>query len=56
MSETKLHLMNHPLILNKISLLRSKDTGLRDFRHLVRWIVLLIGCEATRCRLPIIRS
>ena len=48
MAEVKLHLMDHPLILHKISLLRSKDTDIRDFRRLVREISLLIGCEATR--------
>lgn len=44
----KLHLMDHPLILHKISLLRSCDTVTRDFRQLVHETSLLIGCEATR--------
>ena len=49
MNETgRLHLMDHPLILHKLSLLRSKETGMRDFRRLVREISLLIGCEAAR--------
>lgn len=48
MAEAKLHLTDHPLIWHKISLLRSKDTDIRDFRRLVREIALLIACEATR--------
>lgn len=48
MTEANLHLMDHPLILDKISLLRSRDTNICDFRRLVREIALLIGFEATR--------
>ena len=40
--------MDHPLILHKISMLRSKDTGTKDFRQLIHEIALLIGYEATR--------
>ena len=48
MPDAKLHVMDHPLILHKISLLRSKDTGMKDFRELISEIALLIGYEATR--------
>ena len=48
MSDAKLHVMDHPLILHKISMLRSKDTNTKDFRELINEIALLIGCEATR--------
>ena len=48
MSDAKLHVMDHPLILHKISMLRSKDTNTKDFRQLINEITLLIGCEATR--------
>ena len=48
MSDAKLHVMDHPLILHKISMLRSKDTSTKDFRQLIHEIALLIGCEATR--------
>jgi len=44
----RLHVMDHPLILHKIGLLRSKETNTRDFRQLIYEISLLIGCEATR--------
>ena len=40
--------MDHPLILHKISMLRSKETGTKDFRELIYEIALLIGYEATR--------
>ena len=46
MTETEqLHLMDHPLILHKLSLLRSKDTDMRDFRGLVREISLPFGAN-----------
>ena len=48
MSDAKLHVMDHPLILHKISMLRSKETGTKDFRELICEIALLIGYEATR--------
>ena len=43
-----LHLMDHPLILHKISMLRRVETNTKDFRQLVYEIALLIGYEATR--------
>lgn len=42
------HVMDHPLILHKISMLRSKDTSVKDFRELAYEIALLMGYEATR--------
>ena len=48
MSNAALHLMDHPLILHKISMLRRKETSTKDFRQLVNEITLLIGYEATR--------
>ncbi len=44
----KLHIMDHPLIQHKITMLRMKDTNTKDFRQLVNEIALLIGYEATR--------
>ena len=35
MSDAKLHVMDHPLILHKISMLRSRETGTKDFRELI---------------------
>ncbi len=40
--------MTHPLIQHKISMLRSVDTTVKDFRALVNEIALLMGYEATR--------
>lgn len=50
MSESypRLHLMDHPLIRHKISMLRMRETNSKDFRQLVNEIALLIGYEATR--------
>ncbi len=48
MNSHRLHLMDHPLIQHKISMLRKKDTDTKDFRQLVQEISLLIGYEATR--------
>ena len=44
----RLHLMDHPLIHHKISMLRMQGTNSKDFRQLVNEIALLIGYEATR--------
>ncbi len=44
----KVHEMNHPLIMHKISMLRSEETTVKDFRELVNEIALLMGYEATR--------
>lgn len=45
---SKLVVMEHPLIKHKISILRSKDTSVKDFRELVNEITLLMGYEATK--------
>ena len=39
---------NHPLIQHKLSILRSKDTGSNEFRHLISEIAMLLCYEATR--------
>lgn len=44
----KVHVMEHPLIQHKISMLRDKNTTVKDFRELVYEIALLMGYEATR--------
>jgi uracil phosphoribosyltransferase len=41
-------IMDHPLIVHKISLLRSKDTGTKEFRELVTEVSMLMCYEATR--------
>ena len=42
------HVMDHPLIQHKISLMRDKDTGSKDFRELLKEIAMLMGYEVTR--------
>lgn len=44
----KLIIMDHPLIQHKISLIRDKKTGTRDFRDLVDEIAMLMAYEVTR--------
>lgn len=43
-----IQVMNHPLILHKITMLRDKNTVDKDFRQLVYEIALLMGYEATK--------
>lgn len=43
-----LHLIDHPLIQHKISLLRDKNTGVKEFRELTSETAMLICYEATR--------
>ena len=42
------HIMDHPLIHHKLAILRSKDTGVKEFRELVVEIAGLMCFEATR--------
>lgn len=44
----KLVITEHPLIQHKISLIRDKKTGTRDFRDLVDEIAMLMAYEVTR--------
>ena len=41
-------IMDHPLIQHKISLLRDKNTGSKEFRELISEIAMLLCYEATR--------
>ncbi len=42
------HVCDHPLVQHKISLLRDKNTGSKEFRELVNEISMFICYEATR--------
>ncbi|MDE6088491.1 MAG: uracil phosphoribosyltransferase [Oscillospiraceae bacterium] len=44
----KLNIIDHPLIQHKISLMRDKNTGTKEFRELVNETAMLICYEATR--------
>ncbi|PRR83158.1 uracil phosphoribosyltransferase [Clostridium vincentii] len=40
--------VNHPLVQHKLSFIRSKDTGAKDFRNLVSEVAMLLAYEVTR--------
>ena len=44
----KVFVFNHPLIQHKISLLRDKNTRVKEFRELVSEVSMLMGYEVTR--------
>ena len=44
----RLHIVDHPLIEHKLSLMRNKNTDTQDFRTLLHEIALLMGYEVTR--------
>ncbi|MDY4042000.1 MAG: uracil phosphoribosyltransferase [Collinsella sp.] len=41
-------LIDHPLVQHKLAIMRSEDTGTKQFRELVRELALFEGYEATR--------
>lgn len=43
-----LHIVDHPLITHKLTIMRHKDTGSKDFRQLLDEIAMLMGYELTR--------
>ena len=42
------HIMDHPLVAHKLSILRDKNTSTKDFREIVSEIGMLMTYEATR--------
>ena len=44
----KVMILDHPLIRHKVSLIRNKDTGVKEFRELISEIATLEAYEATR--------
>ena len=42
------HVLDHPLLQHKLSILRNKDTGVKEFREAVGEIAALMCYEATR--------
>ncbi|MGM9662078.1 MAG: uracil phosphoribosyltransferase [Oscillospiraceae bacterium] len=48
MFSEKVHVMDHPLVAHKLTILRDKSTSVKDFRELVSEIGMLITYEATR--------
>ena len=45
---SELHVFDHPLIQHKLSILRDKNTSVKEFRELVGEIAMLMCYEATR--------
>lgn len=42
------NVMDHPLIQHKVTLMRDKNTGAKEFRELLEEITMLMGYEITR--------
>ena len=45
---SRLHIIDHPMIQHKLTIMRDRTTGSKDFRELLREISLLMGYEVTR--------
>ena len=45
---SQLHVINHPMVQHKLTIMRDKETGSKDFRQLLKEISLLMGYEVTR--------
>ena len=50
---SKLFISEHPLIQHKMTLLRNKETGFKEFKELIGEVALLLTYEATR-ELPLV--
>lgn len=48
MNTNTFHVVDHPLIKHKLSIMREKDTGSKDFRQLLSEIAMLMCYEITR--------
>ena len=48
MFSENVHVVTHPLVSHKLTILRDKDTATKDFRELVSEIGMLLTYEATR--------
>lgn len=53
MLSEKVHVVTHPLLAHKLTILRDKHTATKDFRELVSEIGMLLTYEATR-NLPLV--
>lgn len=45
---SSLHIIDHPMVQHKLSIMRDVRTGSKDFRELLKEISLLMGYEITR--------
>ena len=44
----QLHIIDHPLVQHKLTIMRNQNTGSKEFRELLREIAMLMGYELTR--------
>ncbi len=51
----QVHVLDHPLIQHKLTFIRSKDTGTKEFRQLVQEVAMLMAYEITRS-LPLVET
>ena len=49
----KFHVVDHPLIKHKLTIMREKETGSKDFRQMLSEIAMLMSYELTR-DLPVV--
>lgn len=45
---SQVHVIDHPMVQHKLTIMRNKETGSKDFRQLLEEISLLMGYEITR--------
>ena len=48
MDYNNVRILDHPLILHKLAIIRRKDTGVKEFREMISEIATLMCYEATR--------
>ena len=46
--DNMVNIMTHPLISHKLTIMRNKNTSVKDFRECAHEVALLIGYEATK--------
>ena len=46
--DNMVNIMTHPLISHKLTIMRNKETSVKDFRECAHEVALLIGYEATK--------
>lgn len=51
----QVHVLDHPLIQHKLTFIRSKETGTKEFRQLVQEVAMLMAYEITRS-LPLVET
>ena len=44
---SQLHIVNHPMVQHKLTIMRDKNTGTKQFRELLQEISMLMGYELT---------